>query len=93
MVIPPANTGKANNNKNTVICTVQTNKGSLSIGTPGILILNTVVIKFIASRIEDAPAKCKQKIAISSDPPECVCILAKGGYTVHPVPAPFLYKR
>ena len=79
MVIASAKTCKANNNKNTVICTGQTNKGSLSIGIPGVLILNTVVIKFIAPRIEDAPAKCKQKIAISSDPPECVCIPAKGG--------------
>lgn len=79
MVIAPANTGKANNNKKTVISTDQTNNGSFSIVTPGALILKTVVIKFIAPRMEDAPAKCKLKIAISTDPPECACMLAKGG--------------
>jgi hypothetical protein len=47
-----------------------------------------VVIKFIAPIIDDAPAKCKLKIAKSTEGPECACILAKGGYTVHPVPAP-----
>ena len=41
MVIAPANTGKANSNKKTVISTDQTNSGSLSIVTPGALILNT----------------------------------------------------
>jgi hypothetical protein len=30
----------------------------------------TVVIKFIAPKIEDAPAKCKLKIAKSTEPPE-----------------------
>ena len=55
---------------------------------PGALILNIVVIKFIAPNIEEIPAKCKLNIAISTDPPECACMLAKGGYTVHPVPAP-----
>ena len=79
MVIAPAKTGKANNNKNTVICTGQTNRGSLSIGIPGFLILKTVVIKFISSRIGDAPVKCKQKIVLSTDPHECACILGKGG--------------
>jgi len=28
-----------------------------------------VVIKFTAPKIEDAPAKCKEKIARSTDPP------------------------
>ena len=62
MVIAPANTGKATNNKNTGICTGQTNKGSLSIGTPGDLILNTVVIKFISPRIEDAQLNINKKL-------------------------------
>jgi hypothetical protein len=29
-----------------------------------------VTIKFIAPKIDDAPAKCKLKIAKSTDPPE-----------------------
>jgi hypothetical protein len=47
-----------------------------------------VVIKLIEPIIEAAPAKCKLKIAKSTDGPECASILANGGYTVHPVPAP-----
>jgi hypothetical protein len=46
------------------------------------------VIKFIAPKIDDAPAKCKLKIAKSTEGPECASTLLKGGYTVHPVPAP-----
>ena len=48
----------------------------------------TVVIKFIAPKIEDAPAKCKLKIAKSTEPPEWLSIPDNGGYTVQPVPAP-----
>lgn len=47
-----------------------------------------VVMKFIAPNIDDIPAKCRLKIAISTDPPEWACMLDKGGYTVQPVPAP-----
>jgi hypothetical protein len=32
--------------------------------------LITVVIKFIAPKRDDAPAKCKLKIAKSTEPPE-----------------------
>ena len=47
-----------------------------------------VTIKLTAPRIEDTPATCKLKIAKSTEPPECACMPAKGGYTVHPVPTP-----
>lgn len=46
------------------------------------------VIKFIAPINEEAPAKCKLKIAKSTEAPECACIEDKGGYTVQPVPGP-----
>jgi len=36
-------------------------------------------MKFIAPSIEEIPAKCKLKIAISTAGPECACIPAKGG--------------
>jgi hypothetical protein len=42
-------------------------------------------MKFIAPNNEETPAKCKLKIAKSTEPPECDCIPAKGGYTVQPV--------
>jgi len=47
-----------------------------------------VVIKFIAPKIDEIPAKCKLKIAKSIEPPEWNSIDANGGYTVQPVPAP-----
>ena len=37
-------------------------------------------MKFIAPNNEDTPAKCNEKIAKSTDPPECDCILDNGGY-------------
>jgi hypothetical protein len=70
IVIAPARTGKDNNNKNAVIKTAHTNKGILCIFIPGVLIFITVVIKFIAPKRDDAPAKCKLKIAKSTEPPE-----------------------
>ena len=56
--------------------------------SPGLRILNVVVIKLIAPKIDAAPDKCKLKIAKSTEGPECAWILLNGGYTVHPVPAP-----
>jgi hypothetical protein len=70
IVIAPASTGKDNNNKIAVINTAQTNNGILCILIPGERIFITVVIKFIAPKIDDAPAKCKLKIAKSTEPPE-----------------------
>ncbi len=55
---------------------------------PGARILKIVDIKFIAPKIEEAPDKCKLKIAKSTEGPECAWTLESGGYTVQPVPAP-----
>jgi hypothetical protein len=62
-VIAPANTGKANNNNIAVIKTAHVNKVILCILKFTVFILSTVVIKFIAPKIEEAPAKCKLKIS------------------------------
>ena len=48
-----------------------------------------VVIKFIAPNKLLIPAKCKANIARSTLGPLWLCIPDKGGYKVHPVPAPF----
>ena len=88
MVIAPAKTGRDKSNKKAVIKTDQTINGNLCIDIPGALILKIVVIKLIAPKIEEAPDKCKLKIAKSTAGPECACTLLKGGYTVHTVPAP-----
>ena len=82
MVIAPANTGNDNNNKIAVTNIAQENKLTLCKYKPPALIFNTVLIKLIAPNKEDTPDKCKEKIAKSTEPPECDCIPAKGGYTV-----------
>lgn len=38
-----------------------------------------VVIKFRAPRIEETPAKCREKIAKSTDGPACAMFAARGG--------------
>ena len=88
IVIPPPNTGNDNNNNQAVINTDHTNKGNLNIVIPDTLIFMIVTIKFNAPNIDDMPAKCKLNIAHSIEPPECPNKLDKGGYKVHPVPAP-----
>lgn len=45
-------------------------------------------MKFTAPRIEDTPAKCNEKILKSTDAPLWEIPRLRGGYTVHPVPAP-----
>lgn len=79
IVIAPAKTGKLNNNKTAVINTAQTNRGRRWNVIPGARIFTIVVMKFIAPRIDDAPAKCKLKIARSIEPPEWKSIDASGG--------------
>jgi len=88
IVIPPANTGNDNNNNIAVINTAHTNKGNLWNVIPGALIFKIVVMKLLDPKIEEIPAKCKLNIAKSTAPPEWYSIDDKGGYTVHPVPAP-----
>lgn len=47
-----------------------------------------VVRKLIDPKIELTPAKCSLRMAISTDTPEWNFTSERGGYTVHPVPAP-----
>lgn len=49
-------------------------------------------IKFKAPRIDEIPAKCKEKIDKSTEAPEWAKFEDKGGYTVHPVPVPISIK-
>ena len=79
IVIAPANTGKDNNNKIAVINIAHTNKGNLCKDIPLVLIFKVVLMKLIAPNREETPAKCKLKIAKSTDPPECDWIPANGG--------------
>ena len=77
--ISPAKTGKDNNNKIAVINTAQTNNGNLCKLIPFVLIFKTVVMKLMAPNSEETPAKCKLKIAKSTEAPECDWIPDKGG--------------
>jgi hypothetical protein len=79
IVIAPANTGNESNNSKAVITTAQTNNGIRSNVIPLDRILITVVIKFTAPRIEETPARCKEKIAISTDDPAWAIPAERGG--------------
>jgi hypothetical protein len=78
-VIAPANTGKDNKSKIAVMNIAQTNKGNLCKDIPFVLMFNVVLIKLIAPNKEDIPARCRLKIAKSTEPPECDWIPDKGG--------------
>lgn len=89
IVMAPAKTGRDNNNRIAVTSTDHTNNGTRSKRRPLARMLMTVVMKFRAPKIEDTPAKWSEKIARSTEGPAWAIFLAKGGYTVHPVPTPF----
>lgn len=50
--------------------------------------LMIVVIKLMAPKIEDTPARWREKMVKSTEAPACARFPARGGYTVQPVPAP-----
>lgn len=66
----PAKTGSDNNSNIAVTKIAHTNKGNLCRLIPLVLMLSTVVMKLIAPNKEETPARCKLKIARSTDPPE-----------------------
>jgi hypothetical protein len=66
IVIPPAKTGKDNNNKTAVITTAHANNINLCNLIPGLLMLNVVVMKFMAPRRLDIPERCKPNMAKST---------------------------
>ena len=84
----PARTGKDSKRSTAVISTDHTNKGIESREVDEDRIFKIVVMKLIAPKIDETPAKCKLKIARSTENPEWNRLPANGGYTVHPVPAP-----
>jgi hypothetical protein len=79
IVIAPAKTGRERRRRIAVITTDQTNKGIRSKEIPSDRILITVVIKFTAPKIEEIPAKCKEKIAKSTEAPACAIFEDRGG--------------
>lgn len=84
----PAKTGRESRRRITVIKIDHTNKGSCSIFIYFGFMFKIVAMKLIAPRIDEIPAKCKEKIDRSTEIPPCAMFPERGGYTVHPVPAP-----
>src|SRR6185312_966914 len=87
MVIAPASTGSDNKSRNTVTRIDHTNSGILCSVMPGARMLKMVVMKLMAPRIEDAPARWIDRIAKSTDGPGWP-VVDSGAYSVQPVPAP-----
>lgn len=79
MVIAPANTGKDNKSKNAVIPTAQIKRGIWSKDKLFNRILIIVVIKLIAPKIDEIPAKWREKIAKSTELPLCAILDESGG--------------
>ncbi len=79
IVIPAASTGRESSKRTAVIRTDQTNRGVWYWDIAGGFILIIVVIKLIAPRIEDTPAKCREKIVKSTEAPACARFPARGG--------------
>lgn len=79
IVIPAARTGRDKSNSTAVIRTDQTKSGVWYCVTAGGFILMIVVIKLIAPRIEDTPARCSEKMVRSTEAPAWARFPANGG--------------
>lgn len=69
IVIAPAKTGKESNNNTAVIKTDQAKSGILSNPIPKERKFPKVLIKLTAPNNDEIPAKCREKIAQSTEAP------------------------
>ena len=65
MVMAPASTGSDSSSRKAVTSTDQTKSGILCSVMPGARMLKIVVMKLMAPRIEEAPARCSARMAKS----------------------------
>jgi len=79
IVMAPASTGSERSRRIAVNTTDQTNSGVRSQDMPGVRMLSDVVMKLIAPRILDTPARCSLKIVRSTDGPEWEMLEDSGG--------------
>jgi hypothetical protein len=79
IVIAPARTGRESKSKMAVMRTDHTNSGIRSIVIPLDRILIVVVMKLTAPKMEETPAKCKEKIAKSTEAPAWAIPAESGG--------------
>lgn len=79
IVIPAARTGRERRRSTAVTNTAHTNKGVWYCERAGGFILIIVVIKLIAPRMDDTPARWSEKIVKSTDAPAWARLPARGG--------------
>lgn len=87
----PASTGSARRRRRDVIKRDQGKRGVVSFFCFLFRLMVIVLQKFIDARMDLTPAKWREKIVMSTDLDGWNQISDKGGYTVHPVPAPPLF--
>src|ERR1700746_278973 len=87
MVMAPASTGSDSNSRNTVTRIDHTNSGILCSVMPGARMLKIVVMKLMAPRIEEAPARWIDRMAKSTAGPGWPDV-DSGAYRVQPAPTP-----
>lgn len=88
IVMPAASTGSERSRSTAVIRTAQINKGVWYWEMAGGFMLIIVVIKLMAPKMDETPARWSEKMVRSTEAPACARLPARGGYTVQPVPAP-----
>ena len=79
IVIPAARTGSERSKSTAVINTAQTNRGVWYCEIAGGFILMMVVMKLMAPRIDEIPAKWREKIVKSTDAPAWARFPDRGG--------------
>ena len=79
IVMPAARTGRDRRRSTAVIRTAHTNRGVWYWVIAGGFILIMVVIKLIAPRIDEIPARCREKIVKSTEAPAWARLPASGG--------------
>src|SRR5580692_2686500 len=87
MVMAPASTGSDSSSRNTVTRIDHTNSGILCRVMPGARMLKIVVMKLMAPRIDEAPARWIDRMAKSTAGPGWPEV-DSGAYSVQPAPTP-----
>jgi len=77
--MPAARTGRDRRRRTAVINTDQTKRGVWYSEMAGGFMLIIVVMKLIAPRIDEIPAKCREKIVRSTDAPAWAKFPESGG--------------
>lgn len=79
MVMAPPSTGTASSSRKAVTSIDHTNSGILCRVMPGARMLKMVVMKLAAPRMEDAPARCRAKMPMSTEGPLWPTVEDSGG--------------